>query len=192
MIAVILFLCVGILFKNGSTQLEPVRQFVSNAYSEEFQFAAIANWYEKQFGQPLALLPKNSDVAYQPEDEEDSPVYAAPASGTIREDFSENGRGILVETDIDAEIEAAKGGIVIAVGEGEEGVGKHVIVQHYDETESTYGMLNDIYVNIYDHIQAGRVIGTASENEQGETGIYYFALKKGDSYINPSDVISFE
>jgi stage IV sporulation protein FA len=95
---------------------------------------------------------------------------------------------------MNAEVEAVKGGQVVKVGtdESEENLGKTVTVKHYDGTESLYGMLDDVEVNLYDHIQAGFAIGTVSTNEEVEKGIFYFALKKDDKYINPSEVLSFE
>ncbi|ADC48617.1 inhibitor of SpoIVFB [Alkalihalophilus pseudofirmus OF4] len=195
MLSVCIFLIIAIMFKTGAPQFEGVRQFVKGSYEQEFQFAAVANWYENQFGRPLALLPEPRDVALGDVNEEEPEaemVYAVPASGQISEGFEQNGRGVYIETGANTSIEAAKGGYVITVGGiDDEEIGKAVVVQHYDGTESIYGLLNDIHVNMYDHIQAGHEIGTVSTNEEGR-GVYYFALKQGDQYIDPSDVISFE
>ncbi|WP_413379463.1 peptidoglycan DD-metalloendopeptidase family protein [Alkalihalobacillus sp. 1P02AB] len=192
MIAACLFLLIAISFKGNVTQLEGTKKIVAHAYEQEFQFAMIANWYEEQFGRPLALLPvkdEQPDPEQQPINEMD---YAIPASGgTITERFSENGHGILVETGALEEVKAVKGGFVESIGE-DETIGKRVVVQHYDQTKTIYGMLNAIDVNIYDHIQAGHTIGTVSKTEGEEKGQFYFAIQKGDSYIDPSDVISFE
>jgi stage IV sporulation protein FA len=194
MAAICLFLMTAILFQSSVPQAEGVKQFVKQSYEQEFQFAAIANWYENQFGRPLALIPVNQDVAQGDPTEQVELAYALPASGTISQGFEHNGKGILVETGMNAEVEAVKGGQVVKVGtdESEENLGKTVTVKHYDGTESLYGMLDDVEVNLYDHIQAGFAIGTVSTNEEVEKGIFYFALKKDDKYINPSEVLSFE
>ncbi len=193
MAAVCLFLLIAIMFKTSVPQLEGVKRFVQQSYEQELQFAAIANWYEGQFGRPLALVPVNQDVALGDPNEQVEMAYALPVTGVIREGFEQNGRGILIETGMDVEVEAVKGGYVVAVGEQEdESLGKTVTVQHYDGTESLYGMLNQINVNIYDHIQAGYKIGTVSTSEEAEKGIFYFALKKDENYINPSEVLSFD
>lgn len=191
--SVCLFLIIAILFRSNVPQLDGVKQFVVQSYEQEFQFAEIANWYEEQFGRPLALVPIQQDVAQGDPNEQVEMAYAMPAAGVIREGFEQTGRGILVETGMDVEVEAVKGGYVIAVGGGdEESLGKTVTVQHYDGTESLYGMLDEITVNIYDHIQAGNKIGTVSTNQEAEKGIFYFALKKDDDYINPSEVLPFD
>ncbi|MDT8859530.1 M23 family metallopeptidase [Alkalihalobacillus sp. MEB130] len=194
MAAVCIFLMTAILFQSTVPQAEGAKQFVQQTYEQEIQFAAIANWYENQFGRPLALLPANQDMAQGNPNEQVEMVYAVPASGTISQDFDKDGRGILIETGMNAEIEAVKGGQVSRVGADEEGgnLGKTVTVKHYDGTEAVYGMLNQVEVNIYDHIEAGYKVGTVSTNEEAQKGIFYFALKDGETYINPSEVISFE
>ncbi|UTW68949.1 hypothetical protein KHA80_17155 [Anaerobacillus sp. HL2] len=49
--------------KFQNPQLEGARQFVETSFQEEFEFTAVANWYENQFGRPLALLPTTRNVA---------------------------------------------------------------------------------------------------------------------------------
>ncbi|MFC0469413.1 peptidoglycan DD-metalloendopeptidase family protein [Halalkalibacter kiskunsagensis] len=194
MAAICLFLMMAILFQSSVPQAEGVKQFVKDSYEQEFQFTAVANWYENQFGRPLALIPMNQDIAQGDPNEQVEMAYALPASGTISQDFEHNGKGILVETGMDAEVEAVKGGQVTKVGrdESEDNLGRTVTVKHYDGTESLYGMLDKVEVNLYDYIKAGFVIGTVSTNAEAGKGIYYFALKKDDQYINPSEVISFD
>lgn len=192
MIAVLLFLGTAILFSNQSQALDGARTFIQNSYEQELQFSAIANWYENQFGRPLALLPYENDMALHDVEETPQLAYAVPASGVVTESFQQNGRGILVETGKDKKVEAVKSGVVIFVGE-EDNLGKTIGIRHYDdEGESWYGMLSDVDVQLYDTVTSGSEIGKVSSNEQAEKGIYYFALKQGDKYIDPIDVISFD
>ncbi|ARK31585.1 M23 family metallopeptidase [Halalkalibacter krulwichiae] len=193
MAAVCLFLMTAILFQSQVPQAEGPRNLVKQVYEQELQFAAIADWYENQFGRPLALLPINQNIAQGDPNEQVDVAYALPVLGTISQDFEHDGRGILVETGMNAEVEAVKGGHVIAVTNNEDqSLGKTVTIEHYDGTESVYGMLDTIEVNKYDHIQAGHLIGTVSTNEEAEKGMFYFALKKDNQYINPTDVITFD
>ncbi|MCM2675158.1 M23 family metallopeptidase [Alkalicoccobacillus plakortidis] len=188
----LIFLSLLIIYRTDQARLEPVREVVSQTFEQEFQFAAISQWYESNFGRPITLLPpKTTDQTNNPaEPPVELTPYAVPATGTIRENFDQNGRGVMIETGEGIEVHAATGGYITDVTEKED-TGKTVILQHYDGTESTYGMLDEITVNIYDHIQAGHELGTVSKSEDNK-GIYYFALKKGEEYINPNEVISFE
>ncbi|WP_078555352.1 M23 family metallopeptidase [Bacillus alkalicellulosilyticus] len=193
LIAVVVFLVTAILFNNTATSLEGARQFIKTSFEQELKFDAIAGWYENQFGKPLALLPFTTEVALDDyEDYSPEMVYAVPASGVITENFQQNGRGVLVETGMNEGVEAVKSGVVIFVGE-EDNLGMMVGIRHYDDgSESWYGMLSDVDVALYDPITSGHKIGTVSSNEEVEKGIYYFALKQGEKYVDPIDVISFE
>lgn len=191
--AICLFLVMAILFKSHTPQFESARQFVKNAYEQEFQFAMVSHWYEEQFGRPLALLPTNNQPAMPviQDDREATPVYAVPASGRVTESFEQNGKGVLVETLLDSHVEAVQGGVVRFIGDYSD-LGKTIIIQHYDGGESYYGKLDSIDVKLYDHVQSGHHIGKVSQIEGTNMGTYYFALKQGESYIDPIQVISFD
>ncbi|OIJ10557.1 peptidase M23 [Anaerobacillus alkalilacustris] len=188
--AICLFLVVGILFKTQSPQFEGARQFVKTSFEEEFQFTVVADWYENQFGKPLALLPTTTNIALNDfESEELHVAYAVPAVGRVAQEFEQDGKGVIVETTSTSNVEAVKSGMVRFVAE-EETLGKTIIIAHYDGGESWYGMLDHVEVNLYDHVEPGSKIGTVSLKDNN--GFYYFALKEGETFINPIDVISFD
>jgi stage IV sporulation protein FA len=188
--SICLFLIIGILFKTQASQFEGARQFVKNSFEQEFQFATVANWYEDQFGKPLALLPTSRDVALENIDNGELNIaYAVPAVGRVAKSFDQDGKGVIVETISNSNVEAAKSGMVRFVAE-EENLGKTVIIAHYGGGESWYAMLDHVEVKLYDHIEAGKKIGTVSL--QDNKGFYYFALKEGETFINPLDVMSFD
>lgn len=184
-----LVLIIAIIFRNPSEMLEPARNFVKNSMEKDFQFAAVSDWYEKQFGKPLALLPSTDErEKSQTESNQD---YALPASGKILEDFDANGQRIMVETGKGAVVEAMSEGYVRFAGE-KEGFGKTVIIKHGDESESWYGNLENINVILYQYIEKGTPVGTVSEGKDETKGAFYFAIKKGDDFIDPIQVIRFE
>lgn len=188
--SICLFLIVGIMFKTQASQFEGARQFVENSFEQEFEFATVANWYEGQFGKPLALLPTTRDVALENiEDEKINVAYAVPAVGRVTKSFDQDGKGVIIETVSNSNVEAAKSGMVRFVAE-EENLGKTVIIAHYNGGESWYAMLDQVEVKLYDHVEAGSKIGTVSL--QDNKGFYYFALKEGETFINPLEVISFD
>ncbi|RNA70175.1 M23 family metallopeptidase [Alteribacter keqinensis] len=190
--SVCLFLLVAILFSLPAGQFDTARQFVHQSFNQDFEFAAVSDWYENQFGRPLALLPPSMEVAPAPEGEDMELAYALPANGTIAESFEQNGRGIYVETNINESVEAVRGGVISFVGEDEaKEWGKTVVIRHYDGGESWYGMLDNIQVNLYDHVEAGDLVGYVSPaRDDDSVGVYYFALKEGESFVDPIDVIA--
>lgn len=185
----LVFLLVAILFRDHTAKLDQARNMVQKAMKTEFQFASISKWYEDKFGKPLALLP------FKEKAKDDSKTivqkeYAVPASGKILENFEKNGQGIMIETGKGTTVKAVKGGFVEFAGMME-GLGKTVIIQHSDKSKTYYGNLEKIDVELYEYIEKEKVVGTVSDSGNGK-GKYYFAIKKGDDFIDPIQVIRFE
>jgi stage IV sporulation protein FA len=188
LISACLVLVTAILFKNPSDSLEPARQFVKDAMEKEFQFAAVSKWYEKQFGEPLAFISTETENQTKTTPKQ----YALPASGRVLENFQKNGQGVMVETASNAKVEAVNEGIVVFAGTKEK-LGKTVIIQHADGSESWYGNLGTIAVKLYDFVETGKEVGTAMTSSHDQTkAVFYFAIKQGDHFIDPIQVISFE
>ncbi|KJE27318.1 peptidase M23 family protein [Geobacillus kaustophilus] len=186
-IAACLVLVTAILFRHPSASLDPARQFVKRTMETEFQFAAVSAWYEKTFGEPLAFFaPKKEEKV------KTASSYAVPASGRILESFEKNREGVTIETENGAKVEAMKEGIVTFAGTKDR-LGKTVIIQHADGTETWYGHLGAISVKLYDFVEMGQEVGTAEASEANkQKGLFYFAIKQGDEFIDPIQVISFE
>lgn len=186
-----LFLVIAILFRNHSASFDPARSVVKKAMGTEFQFAAVTDWYEQKFGKPLALLPVSDKKAAVKTNANQQ--YAVPASGRILENFQKNGQGIMIETSKGTQVEAMNEGVVQFAGV-KDGLGKTVIIQHADKTESWYGNLEAINVHAYESIKKGKAVGTVSgsEGKDKTKGEFYFAIKKGDHFIDPIQVIRFD
>ncbi len=182
-----ILLVVGVIsmFQSSTTLSKQVQSIVKHTMEREFQFAQVSKWYEERFGTPLTFL-NNKIPSIKNQDE-----YAIPASGKVLENFQTNGQGILIETAVNAKVEAIDEGKVIYVGDKEQ-IGESVVIQHADGSESWYGALTDISVNIYDSVEKGEVIAKVSSEESEDTGTYYLAIKKDDGFIDPNQVISFE
>jgi stage IV sporulation protein FA len=186
-----LVLIIAIIFRSPAEKAETFQQYVKHMMEQEFQFAAVSDWYEDQFGKPLALLPTKSADEESKQELNASNEYALPASGKILEDFGDNGQRIQIETGKGAGVEAMDEGLVHFVGI-KEGFGKTVIVQHADKSETWYGNLEEIDVSLYEYISKGTMVGTAMDSEDGIKGSFYFAIKKGDDFVDPVQVIKFE
>jgi stage IV sporulation protein FA len=189
--SIFLFLVIAILFRNHNAPLDSTRNIVKKTMDMEFQFATVTNWYENKFGKPLALLPfteKKQEIEKTTEQQ-----YSVPATGRVVENFVKNGQGVMIETGKGAQVKAMNEGIITFAGI-KEGLGRTVIIQHSDKTESWYGDLEEIKVNVYQYIEKGKEVGTVSTSggEDKTKGSYYFAIKKGDNFIDPIQVIRFD
>jgi stage IV sporulation protein FA len=194
--ATILFLMVGILFKNDSPQFMETRTFVNEVFEKDFQFATVAKWYEEKFGMPLALLPSTEEEGSdeQPVVDAQEMGYAIPASGHVLKSFKSDGRGLMIETGENSEVKVVKDGFVIFVGDRKD-IGTTVIIDHPGGGQTWYGMLDSVEVKLYNYVKMGTVVGLASkgsEDKEAVTGEFYFAIKQEDTFIDPIQVIKFE
>ncbi len=184
LIGACLVLVSAIVFKNDSPPFEKVQQVVSSTFEEDFQFAMISKWYGDQFGDPLSLIKTPDQQAPAAEK-----VFTAPASGKVLETFEDNGQGVMVETSSDL-VEVMNEGTVVEIGEKEDS-GLTVVVLHDDTTKSWYGNLEKAEVSLYDFVESGTAVGKI-KTDKDQKGTYYFAIKKGDQFIDPIQVISFD
>lgn len=188
LISAALLIGCAIIFKSGSPAFEETKSYIKKAMEEEFYFAAAADWYENKFGKPLALLPQKQDGV---QEGSIAGKIALPVTGKVVSDFSSEQPGIIIETEKGAAVEAMSGGLVTFSGK-KEGTGNTVIIQHKDKTESWYGHLEELSVRTYEHIPAGKKLGTVRLDDKGKSGTYYFAIKQGKKFIDPGRVIQFE
>ncbi|MGE7779509.1 peptidoglycan DD-metalloendopeptidase family protein [Peribacillus sp. NPDC097264] len=187
LVSICLFLVVAVMFKHPSVRLDSARSFVTENMNQEFQFASVSSWYENAFGKPIAFLPTESTTETADSGEE----YAMPASGEITQTFEANGEGIIMETSLGSKVEAINEGVVIFAGE-KEGIGKTVVIQHANKSESWYGQLEKIDVKLYDLVREGKEVGQVTVSEDGSKGRFYLAIKENDAFIDPKKVISFD
>ncbi|UPM55265.1 M23 family metallopeptidase [Gottfriedia acidiceleris] len=187
LLCAIIVLALAIILKSNSPMASQVRHGLSQVYESEFQFASLQKWYEDRFGSPIAFLPQLNDQKQNVGNDN----YAVPASGKVLQSFKTDGQGILIQTEANQKVESIKKGRVLFVGK-KDNLGNTVIIQHADGSESWYGKLGTTNVKIYDEVDSKKVIGTVSSNDEGNLGTYYFAIKMGEKFIDPKQVISFE
>jgi stage IV sporulation protein FA len=190
LIAAGLVLATGIFFKTYAKAYPEVEKVIHYAMTEDVNFAKVSEWYEKSFGEPLALFPsKNNSTEKVTATGKDN--FAVPVNGTITKGFSDTKQGVYIQTDVDAKVDAIESGFVVSVGE-KDGIGKTVVIRHSDGAESWYGNLATVDVKPYDFVKREQNIGTVTTASGKKTGTFYFALKEGDHFVDPIQVIQFE
>lgn len=190
LLSAIIVLVTAIIFKNGSPIFDQPKSAISYSLEEEFQFAAVSTWYRDQFGEPLALFEAKSETSPETESSvNEIAEFAVPATGKVLESFEDSEQGIMVETD-QPSVKAMNEGIIVEAGEKAD-TGLTIVLQHGDGTKSWYGNLEKIDVTLYDFVKKGKELGKTKLSEN-QKGTYYFAIKKGDNFIDPIQVIQFE
>ncbi|MEK4028656.1 M23 family metallopeptidase [Pseudobacillus sp. FSL P4-0506] len=187
--AAALVLATAILFQHPSPVFIEGREWMEKTMEKEFPFSKAAAWYENTLGKPLPFTADGWTDKKQSPDA--SPEIALPASGRILEDFQTNGQGILVETGPAEEVKAIKEGTIIFTGE-KEGLGKTVVLQHADNSESWYGHLSNISVQPYERVKTGSTLAKAEAGENANGGQFYLAIKRDNVFIDPNEVVPFE
>jgi stage IV sporulation protein FA len=182
---------------NDDTHFHAVKNSIETAMNQEFQFAAVSNWYEKNLGDPISFLPSFTNNSTQTADggsmnsKKDTPSssFAEPVVGEVKSPYSNTTKGVTVETTSHSEVKSVKDGLVVFVGK-KKNIGETVVIQHKDSDESWYGKLDQANVKVYQEVKKGQKIGTTSG--KNKKGTFYFALKKGEKFIDPIQVMSFD
>ncbi len=198
LIAAALILGVGIMEKEQAFPYPTVKQTVQTALSTEFNFAGLSNWYETAFGSPLAILPVGKSTTKTTQPSKSSPAsvkttashtFAVPVTGQVTQNFSQSKKGVTVQTSAHSTVDAIDSGYVLSIT-NDKTTGKTVVIQHPNGDQSIYGQLGSVAVKQYDFVKKKQKIGTVT-NKQSE-GVFYFAFKKGNQFVDPVQVISFD
>lgn len=186
----LLFVGVAALYRYPSEKLHTAKEFVTQTFEKELQFAAVTDWYEKTFGKPIAFLPSETKKEKQGVQSVSS-QYIEPVSGSIVQSFQENGKGVVLETELNLKVKAIQDGVVEQAGVNEE-TGNTVVIQHSDGSKSWYGDLENIDVKVYEKISKGATLGSVSSMHDTSKGRLFFGLMKDETFVDPKQVMSFE
>ncbi len=167
------------------------RETGQEVMNRDFNFEAVAAWYESRFGStgfPVLTQHKTSSVPaassarvkpwVMPKDWKVVKRYD-PASAKMVVDVGETGQILNVET-----------GIVTFVGE-KNGYGQTVIVQLAGGREVWYGNMEAAHVQVNDYVKQGDLIGVARKFSPSVRYLY-LSMKKKDAFVDPLDVIAID
>ncbi|RDW21668.1 peptidoglycan DD-metalloendopeptidase family protein [Oceanobacillus chungangensis] len=180
LLSTMLFFGIALLWQLDSSSLQGPKLWTSSVLEEEFPFAKVNVWYRDTFGAPLAFSPEKVDNQSQE-------ILALPVSGDITEPFS--GEGIRIEPGEAANVSVLHEGIVIFAGNDRD-TNKTVVVQHADDSISSYGFLSEIDVHLYQYVGNNQRVGQFTPTEESET--VYFSIEKDNQYLDPVQVIQVD
>lgn len=192
-VSILLFAAVWAMFQWNHPSVAGGQTFVRTALSEQLQFEAIYAWYETRFGEVPSFIPLLERSPPQTENVHagfERP-YVSPVSGRVVEPFGgvRSGAGVVIRS-TGLTVSVIDTGIVLFAGETKQS-GMTVVVRHPDGVESVYGYLNEATVTKDDWVEAGETIGRIRPpGDDDEGGLVYFAVRKGNSFIDPSDVLA--
>lgn len=192
--AIVLFAAVWALFQWDDPSAHQGQAFVRAAFAQELQLEAAYAWYEARFGEIPSFIPVWDRAPRDAAEVQASAgrAYVAPVTGHIIEPFGGigAGAGIIMRVTGGASVAAMDTGLVIYAGETQE-TGQTVVIRHPDGVETVYGYLAKRTVEKDQWVETGAEIGVVEVNNSGsEGGLLYFAVKKGNSFIDPAEVVA--
>lgn len=162
--------------------LQDVKNWLTTGMTEEFPFAKVNEWYASTLGSPLALTPESTPAQHGIAND----VSKLPIDGIVTETFTSNGKGIMIAAKEATEVTTMKSGVVIFAGNNKH-TEQTIVVQHADDSTTTYGFLSTIDVHLYEAVKANEKIGTFQPED--EANMVYFSIKQNDEFIDPAKVI---
>lgn len=199
MLSIIVFAAVWGIYQVDSTITLKARAWIAQALTEDMDFNAVAVWYEQTFQGAPSFIPIFN---HQPESAtkvNSSTVLYSPVKGTIVAPFTKELKGIRIaptaEKGASTVVKAFEAGQVKQVSIGSGGV--TIVIQHANNTSSVYSGLQAADVKVNDWVQGGERIGVLTAAPQTQTEAesspeLYFSIQHEDTYMDPTELISFD
>lgn len=94
--------------------------------------------------------------------------------------------GMDIKTSENRNVSAAASGKVTEIATNDE-YGTYMIITHSGEISTLYAQLNEILPDVGESVTAGQPIAKAN----ADNGMVHFEIRRGETYLNPSDFIDF-
>jgi stage IV sporulation protein FA len=180
LICLILYGLIWTIFQlDEHSYAQRVQRAITAAMNNSFDYDAMNRWYQDHIGHIPTVLPIFEETINDYEEIK----YMLPVIDQY-EKLTINQTGIM-------DIRTAADHTVISIGRG--------LVVNVAKLRNNEMTVNVLYSNGIMAIYAGLVTVSVEKNNWlekgtviGHTDNLYFALKKGDQYVNPRDVISFD
>lgn len=176
LISLVIIAVVFFVFQSNHQYAKVSQSFITDALNKDFNFNGLYAMYKDKFTGNPAILPTFEII------EKDQNMLSSPVSLPIGID--ENKYGVFLETDGSSSVQAIDRGLVVKIGVNSE-YGNTVIIKHQNGIEAIYANLDTISVENNIWLEQGDQIGTVKDK-------LYLAIKQGDNYLNPLDVIAFD
>ncbi|WP_312151184.1 M23 family metallopeptidase [Paenibacillus odorifer] len=172
-----------------------MQAFISDALSNDMDFTAVRVWYEENFNGAPAFIPIFGD-----KDEPAQKVAAhhqltAPIAGSIVQPFASTLKGVEIMPQIDSTlnvtVKSIDMGRILSISKELEG-GIRIAVQHSGGVTAEYGHLSGTKLEVDDWVQSGDSLGWMMEKDVSSASTLFFAVIKDKTYIDPTEVVSFD
>lgn len=186
-ICALLYTMVWCVYHVDHPLMATIKPSIHQTLTASLDFNAAAAWYQRYFADLPAVLP-----AYQRTNGlSDNQKLTRPAVGTVIKSYGETNQGIWLLTKPNQQVFAAAAGLVEQVNEHPV-TGLTVVIRHEQGLSSVYGWLETTTVKRNDWVTSQMLVGAVGRDAQLDAGKLYFAIKRGQAYLNPEDVMAID
>jgi stage IV sporulation protein FA len=173
----------------------PVQSAIVQSLTHEMDFSKVEVWYEDTFGGSPSFIPIFKHNDSQGVKVEGKAGFVTPLQGKIVSSFAISMKGIEIipneKSASSINVQSISTGRVIAVNQ-DAVTGKTVVIQHTGGYISSYGRMEQVFVQKNDWIEGGEWIGSLPATTSNPQATLYFSIEKDKKYIDPTDVIMID
>lgn len=173
----------------------PIQAKIVESLTHEMDFSKVEVWYENTFGGSPSFIPIFKHTESQGVKVEGTAGFESPLDGKIASPFAVSFNGIEVspsgQSASGISVENVQTGRVIDVKQ-DAITGKTIVIQHAGGYVTTYGRMEQVFVQKNDWVEGGELIGSLPATTSNPDSTLYFSIKKNGQYIDPTDVITFD
>ncbi|WNS43593.1 M23 family metallopeptidase [Paenibacillus sp. MMS20-IR301] len=169
--------------------------FITDALSNDMDFAAVQVWYEEHFNGAPSFIPIFGGREEPAEKVTAAHELTPPLAGSIARPFAASLNGIEIIPSADSSdsvtVKSVDTGRVLSVSKEAQG-GIRITVRHTGDITAEYGHLSGTRLAVDDWVQSGDPVGWLQGTEDAQVPLLFFAIMKDKSYIDPAEVVSFD
>ncbi|WP_342562618.1 M23 family metallopeptidase [Paenibacillus sp. FSL R7-0345] len=169
--------------------------FITDALSNDMDFAAAQVWYETHFNGAPSFIPIFGENEVPAEKVNASHTLSAPLEGSVLRSFADTLYGVEITSKTDSNgsvtVKSVDTGRVLSVSKEAQG-GIRVVIRHTGSLTAEYGHLSGTRLSADDWVESGDPVGWLQETESTAAPLLFFAVKKDKTYIDPAEVVSFD
>lgn len=183
------------LFQLDTSWTTSPKTVIADALHRDMDFASAAAWYERHFGGTPSFLPVLGHTTDAVNGLKVRQLLGKPISGTVVQPFALSMKGIEIVPDAAGaeliQVASSDAGRVMEVI-GDAASGFTVVIQHTGNVTAIYGRLNESEVSVNDWVEAGNPVGSLKATGGEQPATLYFAVKEGEEYVDPAEVVALD
>ncbi|MBY0014636.1 M23 family metallopeptidase [Paenibacillus typhae] len=168
--------------------------FITDALSNDMDFAAAQVWYETHFNGAPSFIPIFGEDEVPAEKVSTAHTLSAPLAGSILRSFADTLYGVEIMPESDSSgnvaVKSVDTGRVLSVSKEAQG-GIRIVIRHTGSLTAEYGHLSGTRLSADDWVESGDTVGWMQETDSGAP-LLFFAVMKDKTYIDPAEVVSFD